>query len=89
MVCDLLYLLSKKLLLQLFISCLNWWFIMTKNAYLSTVYQSFSGYEKSLLQEKREAYEAKHSIKFISLQAYVNHLYEEMNKHLGEGNMKR
>ncbi|MBF0264900.1 MAG: hypothetical protein HQL46_06465 [Gammaproteobacteria bacterium] len=62
---------------------------MTKNAYLSTVYQSFSGYEKSLLQEKRESYEAKHGIKFISLQAYVNHLYEEMNKHIESGNMRR
>ena len=62
---------------------------MTKTAYLSTVYQSFSGYEKTLLQEKRESYEAKHGVKFISLQAYVNHLYEEMHKHFEAGDMKR
>ena len=54
---------------------------MTKTAYLSSVYKLFTGHEKSLLQQKRERYEAQHGIKFISLQAYVNHLYEEMNRH--------
>ncbi len=53
---------------------------MTKSAYLSRVYDLFTGYEKNMLQLKRQKYEKEHMIRFISLQAYVNHLYHQVSQ---------
>lgn len=45
------------------------------------IYKSFTGYEKSQLQQKRRLFEQQEGIKFLNLEAYVNYLaLEVINK---------
>jgi len=49
------------------------------------IYNSFTSFEKSQLQQKRQIFEREEGIKFLNLESYVNYLaLEVMNKEKSE-----
>ncbi|GEM_PF-5740650 len=52
---------------------------------IGTIYQSLNSFEKQQLQQSRLAFEARHNLHFINLQAYIRYLAREVMRRQQQG----